>query len=132
MYDHEDKHKLAKAIIKDLNSIPPIPPYFNFIKNLFSSNINILLNFFIVPLEERNQLDTLIDELNAFNRLKISGFYVDNINGKWVTPLKLCEKEYSKLLQSINILRAFFITRIDFLLTFTNDEFVMIYETFKQ
>jgi hypothetical protein len=74
----------------------------------------------------------LIDELNTFNRLKISGFYVDNINGKWVTPLELCEKNYSKLLQKINILRAFFITRIDFLLTFTDNEFVMVYETFRR
>ena len=128
MNNHLVKHKLASAIIIDLNKISPV---INFIKLLPIGEFKNILNVISIPDTERTKIDSLLNELKVFNTKKNKGFYVDNKGNSWHTPLELTDQDYNKVLQTVNLLRDIFLPKIEQIQNFSDSELASIYEITK-
>jgi AbiV family abortive infection protein len=124
MNNHLVKHKLASAIIIDLNKISPV---INFIKLLPLGIFRDVLNVISIPNTERTKIDSLLNELNDFNTKKNKGFYVDYKENNWHTPLKFTVQDYNNVLQNVNLLRDIFLPKITQIQNFSDAELANIY-----
>jgi AbiV family abortive infection protein len=126
---HKDKHGLIEVIITDLKSISP---FTNILKLLPLGDIKGLLNFLSISPTELDKIDSLLTKLKGFNDLKNEGFYVDNKNSRWHTPLGFNHELYNKVFTNINLIRTIFLPKIEYIQKFSENDLGLIYDIVKE
>jgi AbiV family abortive infection protein len=125
LFSHKEKHQLAKVIIADLAKISP---FINLIKRLPLGELKKILNFISLPSSELSQVDNLINDLGLFNELKNAGLYVDQKGNSWSTPSEVSESKINQVLNSAKLIRSFFIPKVEYFLTFSNQDLELVYD----
>jgi AbiV family abortive infection protein len=125
LFNHEDKHKLAKAIISDLKKIALTV---KIIKIFLRGKLKEALEFISISPSEQSKVDQLLNNIDNFNRLKNEGFYVDKRGDEWKTPLNVTESEYRAILNDVELIRTVFSQKVHYFLNFPDADLVLLYE----
>ncbi len=125
LFIHEDKHKLAKAIIKDLRSISS--PWFNLLGVAFPK-YKKHFDFFSLSSRQCNEIEQLLIDFDGFNNMKNRGLYVDYLKGIWKTPLDLNIVDYKSNQKKIALIRGIFSPRIKYFLELPDKDLGLLME----
>ena len=113
LYNHIEKHKLAKTLIDYMASFSP---FANVFKYLFSDKIKEIIEFISLPIGKYQQITILLNEFEKLNETKNNGFYVDNTNGNWKAPMEFSEEEYGALRERTLLIFEIFSPKIEHML----------------
>ncbi len=128
LFNHEDKHKLAQRLIKDLQKISP---FFNLARIFVSKKYKKHIDFFCLSNEQYKEIDKLMVDFEKFNRLKNQGLYVDNINDKWETPLSFSLSDFESCKKNVLLIRDVFSTRIKYFLDIPEGDLSLLVDALK-
>lgn len=125
LFNHEDKHKLAKAIIIDLDKIAFL---IILLKLILPKELKEALELISISSRERSKVDQLLHNIDKFNRFKNEGFYVDKRGDEWKTPLNITESEYSEICNDVELIRGIFLPKVDYVLNFPDADLTLLYD----
>jgi AbiV family abortive infection protein len=128
LYNHVDKHKLAKTILSDLYTISEKLEFLSWFPN---KNIKKITNVVIFKDYQKKQVNSVINSLENYNDLKNKGFYVDNKKGEWLKPSMLSKTDYENCKKDIEMLRGLFSDRINLILLLDDSELCLLAEVLR-
>ena len=127
LFNHVDKHELAKIIIQDLKvlSTPAI------IVGIFlPANLKVSAKEFVLSSEQKEQVEFLLSGIEKFNEIKNQGLYVGEINGEWKTPLSFDQGDYSTYREMSKTIRDIFSNKIDLFLKTGDRDLCLLVDAF--
>jgi AbiV family abortive infection protein len=128
LFDHEDKHKLAKAIIVDIRKLAP----WMGVVQLLLPKLMKYFDFFSLSPDQINEIDKLMIDFESFNNIKNKGLYVDRLNSGWTTPLMFNLSDYKNYSEKIVLIRKIFSDRINYFLGFPDSDLCLLIDAFNE
>ena len=71
-------------------------------------------------------------DFEPFNKLKNQGLYVDDVDGKWSTPLEFKQIDYDNCKRTISLLRGIFWTRTNYFLNVSDADWLSFIEVLNE